>query len=224
MNNLVCKVVIFFLLSVGGYTLKASEGTGQTITSLIGLALSSLTYAENTFEPGLSPCEKAKQLVMEHISSINDEEIHPAYRAAVLGDFSAVKDFIHRGLSSSDVNMLVWASFGGHPEIVEYLLSCGSDPNAETTTQFLPGHSALWALASGYWWTVTMAKEMTEGPLSEVDQANTGHIKCLELLDKAGLDFDKTRPDGKNILDAARDQGLSVLVSNIKELRSRDEY
>ena len=121
-----------------------------------------------------------------------NEVIFPAHLAAGAGNLPALKECINKGYSVADPALMIYAALLGQPEIIEFLLSLGVNPNVtlQGVYQLEPNPTAvnpLQAAASGYTLMTQMARKSVNSSSSLQGYCEaSGHFACVELLVRAG--------------------------------------
>lgn len=150
-----------------------------------------------TLSLSVLPCSRDSSESEEGADSYLDRKL---FQAATNGDVECVGAFILQGANSSGVTMshneywphrthqgvaLHWAAYGGHLEVVKYMVSVGVDAETVSNHGWTPLH---WA-------------------------ARTGKLDVVQyLVSDAGVDADATDNDGRSPLSfAARYGNLSVV-------------
>jgi len=138
------------------------------------------------------------------------------FEAVCLGEFSLVKEYIEQNpkdvdsFSPDGFTILGLASFFGHEEIVNLLLSENADPNIQANNQYMvtPLHSAC---AIG---NINIAKALCEaganvntpqmqGVTALHSASNLGNLELVKLLIKFGADNSLKLESGETSFDMA---------------------
>eukprot|EP00435_Cladocopium_sp_Y103_P063888 s134_g25.t1 len=136
----------------------------------------------------LTADEDPAEVAADEAAAAKHDDIH---RAARLGDLHAVRGFVRRDPGSVEEKdgkfrqtALHWAAAGGHPAVVEFLLSKKADVDAVDILSNTPLHHA----------------------------ALYGRMECVKLLRAAGARTDLKDIEGKTALDWAKENGHHEIV------------
>jgi len=152
------------------------------------------------------------------IKFTNDPDAPPPadiFAATKGGDLEAVKKFVERDPATIQARSKVldtalhWAASCNHTEIVKFLISKGSDPNAKNISGATPLHLAARKAYTGPMEALLSAKadpnakndDGEETPLHIAVQK--GDVAAIELLLKNGADPNARMTDGTRPMDIA---------------------
>lgn len=153
------------------------------------------------------------EIVPDDIEILERDSVPELFLRAAIGDFEYVRSKIEKENIPVDTTfrepLFFYACYGGHPEIAEYLLANGADPNGHFFPDVLPIDVAS---QGGFPEIVTLLMDRVEYPRSTIHRAavlsgSSGNLEMIKYWLDYGIDINYRGNQTTFLTRAAGHQG-----------------